>query len=94
MAQETVTVTVEADGEQDEVAVPEELIDVLGEGEDGAHSVVADLAVLGLAQQAHGIIHHSPEPASDDLRATEDRMMELFEERFGQSYAEMTNHSH
>jgi len=50
--------------------------------------------MLGLAQQAHGIVHHSQGEVDDDLQATEELTMELFEKRFGQTYAEVTGHSH
>jgi hypothetical protein len=94
MAQETVTVTIETDDENDKLTVPTELVEVLGEEGDGAANVVADLAMLGLAQQSHGIVHHSPEDVSENLEDAEELTMALFEERFGQSYAEMTGHGH
>jgi len=50
--------------------------------------------MLGLAQQSHGIVHHSPEDVSENLEDAEELTMALFEERFGQSYAEMTGHGH
>jgi hypothetical protein len=94
MAQDTVTVTIETDEAKDELTVPTELVEVLGEEGDGAANVVGDLALLGLAQQSHGIVHHSPDDVSDDLEDAEELTMELFEERFGQTYAEMTGHGH
>jgi hypothetical protein len=56
--------------------------------------VVGDLAMLGLAQQAHGAVHHGHGEASEELERAESTTMELFEERFGESYAEMTGHDH
>jgi hypothetical protein len=57
-------------------------------------TVVGDLAMLGFVQQAHGIVHHSQGEVGEDLQAAEELAMDLFEERFGQSYAEVTGHSH
>lgn len=94
MGNDTVTVSLETDDEDDELTVPVALVDALGEEGEDAASVVGDLAMLGLAQQAHGIVHHSPQGVSDELEAAEEQTMELFEDRFGQTYAEMTGHDH
>lgn len=94
MGDETVTVRIETDAETDELEVPTDLVDALSEQGEDAANVVGDLALLGLAQQAHGIVHHSPDDAGDDLEAAEALTMDLFEERFGQTFAEMTGHGH
>lgn len=94
MATETVTVTIEAGEDSDEVEIPVAAIDLLEEGDQGAPGVVGDLAILGIAQQLHGVLHHSREEVSEDIEAAEERTMELFEERFGRSFAEMTGHDH
>jgi hypothetical protein len=56
--------------------------------------VLGDLALLGVAQQIHGIIHHTQEEVSPEIEAAEEKTMELFEERFGQSFADMVGHDH
>lgn len=94
MTSETVTVTVEAADGEDAIEVPRALIDALSEGEESVATVVGDIAMLGLAQQAHGIVHHAQGGAGEDLEAAEEKTMALFEERFGQTYGEMTGHSH
>lgn len=95
MSQETVTVRLETDDESDELTVPVGVIDLLREeDEEGVVGVVGDIAMLGLAQQAHGIVHHSHGEVSDEIRAAEELTMELFEERFGQSFGDVTGHSH
>ena len=91
---ETVTITLSDDQDADEIEIPTSLLDLLSEGDEPAPSVVADIAMLGFAQQAHGAVHHAHGEPDDDLVAAEERTMELFEERFGQSYGEMTGHSH
>ncbi len=94
MAAETVTVTLETDEHSDELEVPVAAIDLLNESEEGAPTVIGDLALLGVAQQLHGIIHHTQEEVGEDVEEAEQRTMELFEERFGRSFAEMTGHDH
>jgi hypothetical protein len=94
MSEQTVSVALETDEASDEIEVPTTLVDLLGEGNETVPTVVGDLAVLGLAQQAHGIVHHGQGETSEELEAAEELMMELFEERFGQSYGEVTGHSH
>lgn len=94
MSQDTVTVTLETGDASDELEVPTAIIDLLTEGEESVPTVVGDLAMLGIAQQAHGIVHHSQGDVSSELEAAETLTMELFEERFGQTYAEVTGHGH
>ena len=94
MASETVTVTLETDGESDDLEVPLPIIEMLTEGDESVPSVVGDLAMLGIAQQAHGVVHHGHGEVSDELEAAEELTMDLFEERFGQTYAEVTGHGH
>ena len=94
MAAETVTVTIETDDESDELEIPVDAIDLLNEGEEGVPTVLGDLALLGVAQQIHGIIHHTQEDVGEDIEAAEEKTMELFEERFGQSFADMVGHDH
>ncbi len=94
MAPETTTVSIEVDGESAEFSVPDALTEALSEGDESSAEVVTNLAVLSLAQQAHGIVHHSHGDADEDLEAAEEAMLDVFEQRFGQSFAEMTGHSH
>jgi hypothetical protein len=94
MTDETVTVRLETDGASDELDVSQTLVEMLREGDEDVPDVVGDLAMLGLAQQAHGAIHHSHGEVSDELKQAEQVTMDLFEERFGQTYAEMTGHDH
>jgi len=94
MAEDTVTVRLETDEASDELAVPVALVDLLREGDESTPEVVGDIAMLGLAQQAHGAVHHGHGETSDELEAAEELTMELFEGRFGRTYAEMTGHSH
>ena len=94
MTRETTTVRIETDDSSDELEVPVRVLELLSEEDDDPAGVVGDLVMLGVAQQAHGIVHHAQGEVDDDLQAAEKRTMELFEERFGQSYAEVTGHNH
>ncbi len=94
MADDTITVTLDSEDGSDELEVPRTIIDLLSEDEDDTTTVVGDLAMLGIAQQAHGIVHHGHGEVDEELEAAEELTMDLFEERFGQSYGEVTGHSH
>jgi hypothetical protein len=94
MVAETVTVTIETDEESDELEIPVDAIGLLNESDEGIPTVLGDLALLGVAQQVHGIIHHTQEEVGEDVEAAEEKTMELFEERFGQSFADMVGHDH
>jgi hypothetical protein len=91
---ETVTVRLEADDASDELTIPAALIDLLGEGGEETPEVVGDIAMLGFTQQAHGAVHHSHGEVDERIEEAEALAAELFEERFGQSFAEMTGHDH
>ena len=93
---ETVAYTIESpDGETEELTVPTGVIDALREDDaETDTTVLGDLAMLSLAQQAHALVHHSHEEPDERTRAQEEKTMELFEERFGTTFGEMTGHSH
>jgi hypothetical protein len=93
---DTVTVTLESnDGATDEISLPSGLLEVLAEDEDETPpEIVGDIAVLGFAQQIHGIVAHGQGEPSPELEEIEEQTLDVFEERFGQSFAEMTGHDH
>jgi hypothetical protein len=91
---ETVTVTLESDEHQDELELPVAAVELLDENDEGAPTVVGDLAILGVAQQLHGAIHHAEGEVGPEIEAAEQKTMDVFEERFGRSFAEMTGHDH
>jgi len=94
MATDSVTVTISTDDAEDTIEVSTALIDALNEGGESVPAVVGDIAMLGLAQQAHAVVHHSHGEPDEDLVEAEELTMDLFEEHFGQSYGEMTGHQH
>jgi hypothetical protein len=95
MASETVTIRLETDDDgSDEIEVPRAIVEMLGEADEDTTTVVGDLAMLGIAQQAHGLVHHSHGDTDPALEDAEELAMDLFEERFGQTYGEVTGHEH
>jgi hypothetical protein len=91
---DTVTLTVESEEGSDEVTLPSELVDLLKEGEETPAEVVGDLAMMGCAQRIHATVHHSQGEVDPTIQRLEELTMELFEQRFGATYGEMTGHSH
>lgn len=93
---DTVTVTIESsDGGTDELTLPANLVEMLSEEDDeSAADVVGDIAMFGCAQRVHGAVHHSQGEPGEAIQAVEEDTMELFEERFGASFAELTGHDH
>ncbi|WP_246982624.1 DUF7545 family protein [Halorientalis marina] len=95
MADDTITLTIEADdGSLDELTVPTGLLDMLRENDESPPQIVGDIAMFGLAQRIHGAIHHAEGEVSPEVRAAEEETMEVFEERFGATFGEMTGHDH
>jgi hypothetical protein len=91
---DTVTLTVESEEGSDEVTLPAELVDLLKEGDETPAEVVGDLAMMGCAQRIHATVHHSEGEVDPQIERLEELTMELFEERFGASYGELTGHDH
>ncbi|AFZ73919.1 DUF7545 family protein [Natronobacterium gregoryi] len=90
---ETVTVSIDADDSTDEVTLPAGLMDLVAEGDQTAAETVGDVTLLSFASRAHHVVHHG-DGADEDLEAQEERIMELFEERFGVTFGEATGHQH
>jgi hypothetical protein len=91
---EDVTFTVDGDDGSSELTVPDALLDVLREGDESGADVVAEVALMGLTNRAHMMVHHGEGEVDDDVAAAEERALELFEERFGMTFGEATGHSH
>ncbi|MFB6080861.1 MAG: hypothetical protein ABEJ81_07685 [Haloferacaceae archaeon] len=89
------TYTIEGpDGNASTVALPAGLADVFSEDDESPTDVLAAFVVQTFAQQTHAAVHHSEGDAPEDLVAMNDRMEELFEERFGVSLTEAMGHGH
>jgi hypothetical protein len=94
VASDTYTVHIEVGDSTDEFELPVDALDMLAEDGETPADVLGDLGLLSLAQQLHGAVHHGHGEADDALEAAEADVMDAFEERFGQSFAEMTGHDH
>lgn len=81
------------DGSTDDVTIPSGLVDLVAEGDQSDAETVGDVMLLSFASRAHHIVHHGDE-ADEELEAQEERVMELFEERFGVTFGEATGHQH
>lgn len=92
---DTETYTVKTpDGRTDEVELPEGLVDLMAQQGENPATVVTDVVMQAMAQQAHVIAHHSEGETPEDVAEIEETAAELFEERFGRSLEEAMGHSH
>ncbi|TKR27788.1 DUF7545 family protein [Natronomonas salsuginis] len=94
MADDTITLRIEGDDETDEVTLPAEMLDLMRENDESDPEIVGDLALFSCAQRIHATVHHADGGDTEQYRAIEELTMELFEDRFGASYAELTGHQH
>jgi len=95
MATDTVTLTVESEEDTDELELPRELVDMLRESDDEtAPEVVGDIAMMGFAQRIHGAAHHAEGEPDQQIADLNDLTMNLFEDRFGATFGELTGHDH
>ena len=94
MANETVTLTIEGEDDTDELTVQSELLYLLRENDETDPAVVGDIAMFGLAQRIHGAVHHGQGEADQGIQDLEQLTLELFEERFGATFGELTGHDH
>ncbi|MCQ4332701.1 hypothetical protein KM295_04175 [Natronomonas sp. F2-12] len=95
MSEETVTLRIEGDeDDEDEVTLPEAMLDLMREEDESDAEIVGDLALFSCAQRIHATVHHAEGGDTEQYQTIEERTMELFEDRFGASYAELTGHQH
>lgn len=94
MSEETVTLRIEGDDESSEVTLPTAMLDLLREEGESDPEIVGDLALFSCAQRIHATVHHAEGGDTERYRTIEERTMELFEDRFGATYGELTGHDH
>ena len=94
MSEDTVTLYVEGDEDSDEVTLPVEMLDLMREADEPNAEIVGDLALFSCAQRIHATVHHAEGGDTERYEEIEARTMELFEDRFGARYAELTGHDH
>ncbi|WP_049921358.1 DUF7545 family protein [Halopiger djelfimassiliensis] len=90
---DTITFSINGDDTADEITVPAGLVDLVAEGDQTAAETVGDVVLLSFASRAHHLVHHG-DGADEELEAQEERVMDLFEERFGVTFGEATGHQH
>jgi hypothetical protein len=88
----TLTLDIDGPNGDDQVTLPASFIERLAESEEPAATVAGDLALFGCAQRVHVTVHHSEGDVDEELEEAERTTMELFEERFGASYGDITGH--
>ncbi|MFW5938584.1 MAG: DUF7545 family protein [Halanaeroarchaeum sp.] len=94
MATDRLTVSLDIDGDTDEIELPADLVDLFREQPAETDvEIVGDMTVMAFAERAHAIVHHG-QGEDEDLEAIESEAMDVFEERFGMTYGEATGHSH
>lgn len=89
----TFTITAE-NGDADTIELPAGFTDVFAEADESPPEVIGDIAMLSATQQLHSVLHHGHGEAPEELEDIEQAMLDQFEKRFGQSFAEMTGHDH
>jgi hypothetical protein len=94
MADDTVTLRIEGEDDTDEVTLPTDMLDLMREADESNAEIVGDLALFSCAQRIHATVHHAEGGDTERYQEIEAQTMELFEDRFGASYAELTGHDH
>jgi hypothetical protein len=96
MADDTVTLQIEGESEDDtdEVTLPSEMLELMREEGESDAEIVGDLALFSVAQRIHATVHHAEGGDTEEYEVIEAKTMELFEDRFGATYGELTGHQH
>lgn len=94
MADDTVTLHIEGPTDEDDVTLPTKMLDLMREEGESDAEIVGDLALFSCAQRIHATVHHAEGGDTEEFKQIEEETMDLFEERFGASYAELTGHQH
>lgn len=91
---DTTTVWIQVGSEEEQIELPVSTLDLIGGQGDTPAQTAGDLVMFGSMQRLHGVVHHSNEEPSADAVAAEEAMQDLFEDRFGTSFASLIGHEH
>ena len=94
MSEETVTLRIEGENDESDVTLPKEMLDLMREADESDAEIVGDLALFSCAQRIHATVHHAEGGDTEEYEVIEAKTMELFEDRFGATYGELTGHQH
>jgi hypothetical protein len=94
MSDETVTLRIEGEDDESDVTLPKAMLDLMREADESDAEIVGDLALFSCAQRIHATVHHAEGGDTERYKEIEEQTMELFEERFGATYGELTGHQH
>lgn len=94
MSEKTVTLRIEGEDDESDVTLPKAMLDLMREEDESDAEIVGDLALFSCAQRIHATVHHAEGGDTERYEAIEEQTMELFEERFGATYGELTGHQH
>jgi hypothetical protein len=94
MSDETVTLRIEGEDDESDVTLPKAMLDLMREADESDAEIVGDLALFSCAQRIHATVHHAEGGDTERYEEIEEQTMELFEERFGATYGELTGHQH
>jgi hypothetical protein len=91
---DTQTYTIDGPDGEETVELPTHIIDLMGRGEESGATIIGDIVIQAFAQQGHVLVHHAEGEASEEVLEANEKLEELFEERFGQSLADAMGHQH
>ena len=94
MSEDTVTLRIEGEDAESDVTLPAAMLELMREDDETDPEIVGDLALFSCAQRIHATVHHAEGGDTERYEAIEEQTMELFEDRFGATYAELTGHDH
>ena len=91
---EHVTVEIAVGDDDENIAIPTGVLEALTQDELTLPEIIGDLIIVSCTQRLHGMVAHGAAEPDEDLVELEAEMREVFEDRFGASFAELTGHSH
>lgn len=90
---ETVSVTIESDDNGTaEISVPEPLLELIEGNDTTGADAVANTALRHFANRVHDAVHHGEGTDNEAIIASDEAVMESFEQRFGMDYSEYHAH--